>query len=783
MNRLYVFTFLVLILLVPTPAFALPVINNIVFKPSSNIWIGESVILQVNCTDDENYSITDVYAQITGENGYTLPNQDLALQDGLYIKVIESLYLTKPNSFLTNIFCINNNTNQSNQTSIFSVSNFTVDIIKITPSEIYIGDQIEADISVKKNNEPISSGMNFNLTLDNQPKLPKISPPYDPIRGWIIYLDAPSNSGTHTLQITASYDRVNGTVTTSFDVNDPIQFSISSIDKTWVKSNDTVNLQIKAIDRGNVIPINTNNLAVYIDSTQATVISITPVSNYFTLTVSMPSLSTGDHTLVASLSYKGYTYTDSKAIDYIVPISGRIADEDDKGVSVQFNFISDGVEKLRLYTNSNGDYSGTIPLGTYDIQAIFPQSTLYLDDVSISSFEDPIKYFYSTSANIPGLNLVGLYAYEMALPYSRASIDMKYDERNALNERLIKVYKCEVWNAGRNSCDSTWFEINAYIDTIRNTVSVNSTSLSAYALGTLKQLSIDFNLNKENFYLKDLVKVRGMVIDENKDPVSNATVYVYIKNTNINAKVISDSNGLFSIEFLSPEKEGSYSLILSAERNPYLNFNSSISLETVKNKELSIVFPDTVKINRGENFTQDFSLVNIGQADLSSLNISLSGIPDSYYTLISKIEKVGVGEEKKLSVYFSIPSNVSPGTFSVSLRAFNDEFSKEKVFGFTILEKNQTTTAPVPTTGFLGRITLPQLDINYIYILLFAIVSFSSAFILKNKKVKRQDREEIKDLISDVKNYMTRKEIEPVSDKKFLSNPQRAILEKDLGDK
>jgi hypothetical protein len=783
-NKLNVFISLFALgaILLLMPVFASPVINNITFNLSNNItfnlfaniWTGESPTLLVNCTDDENYNITNVYAQIIGKDGYRIPDKNLnnTTQDGLYTTPIESLYLNKPNVFSVNVFCVNNLANQTNQTTNFTVSNFSTSIAAINPSTIYLGDLIEIDISVKRNfDEPITSNVSFNLSLDNQTKIPKVPPSYEPSKGWIIYLDSPSSSGTYTLKITTFYDRVNDTKTASLTINDQIQFAITNIDKTWVKPGDAVNLQIQAFDRGNKISINTNNLAVQVGSVQATITSITPVNNYYNVVVQMPDVPSGSYALTALLSYNNYTNTSSKTVYYIIPVSGKIVDENGKGTAAQIFFLSNNVEKLRLNTDSNGAYSGNLPPGTYDIKVVFPQSVLYLNDVSVSSFEDPIKYYYLTSADIPGLSLAGVYVYETTLSYSRASMEMTYDERNVLNENLIKVYRCEDWNTGKKTCYSSWSEIVAYTDTKRNIVYVNNTGLSAYAVGTLKSLSPVFNLNKEKFYLKDLVSIRGVVSDDYGNAVNNVSIRVYVKGTSIDKKIFSDSNGVFLIEFLSPEKEGNYSLVLSAEKYPYLSFNSSMNFEVVRSREISIVFPDTVKIEQGGSFTQDFTLVNTGQSDITGLNISLDGIPSWYYSLTPFIQKLNASEEKKLSIYFSIPSNASSGTSSATLKVFNDEVSKEKIFGFTIVGKNQTIVSPAPATGLFGKIVLPQITPEPVYILIFAAIAFSLAFILKRRKVKNQRREDIENLLLDIKGYMEKKEALEALQKTSPSTP------------
>jgi hypothetical protein len=756
MKKIFLFAFLLGTLILPSVALSSPLISEIKFSPSSEIWVGESLEMSVNCTG------SNVRAVFVGETGYTIYVENFTFENGLHKARIDSLYWrNRPETFGVTVNCSDGNETSQNTTTL-KVSKFNVEISGIFPGTIYLGDMIEIGVSVKKDEQAInSSDVKFNITLDSIAQQPEVRPPYDPYGGWLIFFNSSeirNPIGTHNLKINVAYDRVNSTVTTSFTINEPIQFSILSLSKSWVKPNDTLTLTLQALDKGSVIPLSKENLAIWFDSTQAQIISISPSGNLFSVTILVPSLPPDSYSITAFLSYKNYNYTSSVNIAYVVPISGKIVDENDKGISTRLSFFSDGAEKLKLYTDTTGAYSGSLPPGIYDVEIVFPQSTLRLYDVEIKSFEDPIKYYYFGTADLEGINVAGLFVYEVALPYYKASIEMKYDEKSITNENLLKVYKCEGWNSGKKECYAKWNEVAATIDKIRNVVYVNTTSLSAYAIGTLKKLSIDFYFNRDVFYLKDLIKLRGMVVDEYRNPVKNASVNVKIKDTNISAKTFSDNNGLFTLEFLSPEKEGNYSLILTAEKHPFLSFNSSFELKVVKSKEVSIVFPDTIRLKQGENLTQEFSIVNIGQADLYNLNISLAGIPSEYYSLPEKIEKLEAGEERKISIFFALPQNVSSGTLSATLKVFNEEISKEKIFGFTILEKNQTIETRPSTTGLFGKIALPQISLEPIHLLIFALASFSSAFLLKRRKIKNQTRNEIKNFLFELKEHLKTKE-------------------------
>jgi hypothetical protein len=754
MKMMIIFSLMVFAALVlSTPAYAAPIINDVTFDPSSNLQINESVVIRVNCTDDVN-PILNVYAQVVGEDGLTIPNPYFTLQGGLFTTTLNSfLFNNRPNNFLVNLTCKNSNSDSYNYVTNFSVSNFSSGINSISPGTIYLGDSnpITVNLLVKKNNNPLIDGVSFAITLNGTIVQAKgIS--YLPGSGWNLYLDRPSASGAYNLKVTAFYDRFNSTDSALIAVRDPVQFSIMSIDRTWVNPNDTIILQIQASDRDNPIGINSGNLAVQVGTTQANILSITPMSNYFNVAVQMPNIPSGVYTLTALLSYNGYNYPGISTVYYITPISGEITDDSGKGISVILRFLSGGIEKLKIYTDSNGDYSGSLPSGTYDLEVTFPQSTLYLESTTINSFNDPIKYFYSSDDLVPGIRNAGLFSYGIGLAYYQANIEAKYLEKNVINDNNIIVLKCSNWNSGRKICNDDWSEIGGNIDTIRNVVTLNTTSLSAFVIGERKSINVNYNLDSDNYYVSSPIKVNGIVKDSDGNVIPNATVNVKIKNFGTNAKTYSDSNGAFVIELKAPDQEGDYVLSLGAEKSPYISFNDSKSFQTLKSRTVEIAVPDTIKLKQGQNLTQEISIINTGQADLLNLSIFLSGIPSSYFNLTNFIDKLGRNEEDKIYAYFSIPEDAGIQTYSITLRVSNGEMSQEKIFGLTVVDKNSTISEA--TTAPSGQFILPKIDNNIVYLIVFAIACFSLAIFLKKTKIRKSKRNDITGFLSNVKDSL-----------------------------
>jgi hypothetical protein len=366
-----------------------------------------------------------------------------------------------------------------------------------------------------------------------------------------------------------------------------------------------------------------------------------------------------------------------------------------------------------------------------------------------------------------------LFSYEIGLDYHDVSLEMNYDERSLLDENDLIILRCSNWNSGRKICNDKWFEIGGGIDTIRNVVKLNLTSLSAFVIGERKAIDVDYNLDSDKYYVISPMKINGIVKDSNGDAVPNATVSVYIKNTGNRTNLMSDSNGVFSLELKAPLEEGVYTLALSAAKDPYISFNGSRTFEVVKSRTVEISVPDTIKLKQGQTFAQEISVINTGQADLLGLNISLTGIPTNYFNMTKSIGKLKQNEENNIYIYFSIPEDAEQQTYSATIEVSNDEIKQEKILGFTIVSKNETTVESQPSPS--GTFILPKIDSNVIYIVIFAAVSFSVAIILKKVKIKRSKRSDVRDFLFDVKDNFRKKRDEIITDFKNISDYKELI--------
>lgn len=745
-----------------------PILTNVSKQPQ-NIWFDENITISLNCYDD-NYNITQVYGKIVSP----IVSENLVFtseSNNYYTLKLTNLYFDpeKPPNYNFSIYCQNNN-NQTNTTSIsFNVSQLKASISSITPS--YLGDTVEITISIEKDSSLLySEGIGFDLKLGGQ-DWPKTSF-YDPIKkSWVIKFNTPNVLGTYDLNLEISvdlesYSQKKLTLKSSIEVKEPIELKILSIDKNEVRSDDIITISLSASERGKNIILNKEYLNFQIGSVaiEQDKVILYSVGDYFNAKIPMPDLSAGLYKLKITLNYKNYSIAKTREIGYVLPISGEFVDLNNKGINVEIKFLIDGNEKKRLTTDNLGSYSGYVVPGTYTLQLTFSQSTLYLYGTKVDNFNDPIKYYFFDT-DIEGIKIAGLFVYEVALQYSNAKILMSYDEKKVANEKDLVVYRCGEFNPANKICNTKWEEQTATIDTIRNIVTIEASSLSAYAIGTKKSLYLDFSSEKDVFSIKELIRIRGITRDEDGNFVPNVLVNASVDG--IKASTFSDDNGVFNLEFFAPDQEGVYNLLLTVKKTPYLSFNKTWSFKVIKSRSITLVTPDTIRIKKGGNLTLTFSIVNTGQTDLLNLSLFLIGLPKTYFNLQDKIDELKINQEKKVPVNFKIPIDASESTLSLIFKVNSTEVSKEEVIGFTIISENVTlpTTTTPPFTFPTGAVTLPTLPISFSeisYALIFGVISISTAYFLRMRKAGIKERKHIKNLLSDIKREIKKKKVHPM---------------------
>lgn len=743
-------------------ATAAPIIQNVSID-SSYLWLGEETTISLGCFDNANNTIDYVYADITGP-GIILPRMFFVPSGGGYVLLVDEIYLDRTGTFYVTLYCENNNSEITSDSASFVVSELTGYINIIDPSPAYIGDIVEIDFVVKKDGVESSSGVTFDIKFNGITKALKVSPAYDTAKGWVLKLDSPALADNYDIDVTAFYDRAEVADSSSLEVNNYFQFEIVSINKNWFDINDELIVRLKALEGGIVITLDENNIEIDIAGSVAEIKSITFHDNVFDVKIVAPSVSSGKHNLEATLNHNSYTYSDTIEVAYVVSIEGEIVGYDDKGLSVNIKFIKDDAVKLSLITDAFGKYSTSLPPDTYDIEVIFPDSKLYIHSAIVNSFYDPIKYSYSDSIVIPGIMNAGLHDFGISLTYSSVDIEMEYKEKNIDDETELVFFKCSNWNSGKKICNGEWDEVFGEVDVNRNIVEIESSELSAFVIGTRDELDVDFSLDKTVYNLEELITATGLVKDSLRKTVSNAFIELSVEGTGIKSDTNVDKNGVFSIIIPVPEIEGNYTLSLTAEKYPYIDFEEETSFIISKSKSVYINFPDTIKIERGKNYTQSFSLINTGQ-DTVELSLSLTGLPEEYYKLSSTKKTLELNEESSFYIDFLVPEHAETGIKSVTLQVSSDEFSEDKVFGFNVVESDQTETES--PTGFATGFEFPTFNLDIVYVVLIGAIFIVFILILKKKMPVSSKRDRITGFLHNVKNQLERTAI---SVDRFIEN-------------
>ena len=745
---------------------AVPIFNDISVQ-DPEIWLGETETIFVNCTDG-NSTISDVYADISTSTALFPGNYFMEDSEGIYylpISTAQHSNFNKVGLFDVIVYCQNNLGESVNSSISFTVSNLSLEISSIT-SPIYVGDDVEIDdveidVFLKKDGNPITNNVSLNLFMGTDPV--STQPYYDRVdNGWVLGFSTDTfAAGTYTFSIVANYLGSEISVTEDVSISDPVDFSIVDVSNTMISHDDTITVSIKATDHGNPVSIDEDMISVRISSTDASISDVlqSSTSNVYNVIFTAPTLPFGEYNLKVYFNHEGHSSYDYESIIYVIPVSGEIFSETDNKYPVDIKFSSDDINKA-VKTDNYGKYSTSFPPDTYDLEVKDDLSVLEIYNVDIDNFDDAIKYQPLPLSRVDGISGRGIFYYAIAsdIDYNSARLKIKYDPTKINDVNSIEAYICKEWDAGNKRCLSEWDVIASDIDSLRKTATINSAVLNAaYTIGNIDSLITGATIEKETYNINENIKITGLCQDSAKDIVSGAVLDAFIEDTSITASSISDSKGLFSFSINNPKVEGNYTIIINTSKDPYIFSQKTINFEVVKRKEVSIMSPETIRMYPGESSEAEFLVINTGEADLSNLSISLNEIPPNYYQMIypEMIDILKKSSEISVLIYFDIPHNASEEMFSSSFELSGPLYFKKQDFVINILApkndsaymssdlstlsdpSNESTvfdkllSIDMPTGNSISFIASGEV----IPAVLFAILSFSTAFLFRRRKL------------------------------------------------
>jgi len=458
-----------------------------------------------------------------------------------------------------------------------------------------------------------------------------------------------------------------------------------------------------------------------------------------TARISSPQLQPGEHTLRVCYD----SFCDSAKVLYVTKISGKILDDSNKPIFTRFTFFKNGTQVAIFNTDSAGSYNIALPPDYYDLKVDFPKATVVIKDFKFEENEGLINHIYKDFFPVKGIRVYGFYFFEFSGDCSSIEVELKYDKSRVEDEEKMRVFYCRNWNFATSSCNSNWEYPTFSLDKVNSRVSLTLNTLSAIILGREVSLRVSCSLNKKAFYVNESAFISCLVEDEDGNVIENATVTLNFPTETKFGK--TDKNGIVTLEYSIP-KEGSFNVTVYAEKVPYSKARGYISFSAERKKEIFISFPDLIKPEIGSNFSLEFSIVNTGQSDLNDIKIYLDGMPFDYILSKSHITKLLPGERTHILLTIYIPENSTIATYSPRIKLISKEIEYTKNFGMTLIKLEK----PQPHSGFVVKMPTLKIDSIYIYLTLFAVFSFSLAYILKRLKKERNKKisyDDIFDLI------------------------------------
>ncbi|MBI5060692.1 MAG: hypothetical protein HZB67_00080 [Candidatus Aenigmarchaeota archaeon] len=126
-------------------------------------------------------------------------------------------------------------------------------------------------------------------------------------------------------------------------------------------------------------------------------------------------------------------------------------------------------------------------------------------------------------------------------------------------------------------------------------------------------------------------------------------------------------------------------------------------------------YPSDFNITQGESAVKNITVNNSGTNTITDINLLITGIPSSYYSLSPSIISIlGKNTVKNVTIVFAIPSTASVGAFNVTINASkNSTVHNAKSFVLRILPSNETASNLTPIyNDYYSQLALLEINIS-----------------------------------------------------------------------
>ncbi|MFH1127225.1 MAG: hypothetical protein V1718_03915 [archaeon] len=768
-----------------------------VTSPTGAIWYNKINTIEISCacppgtTQLQNTFITKFYSTPVSFTGvdttwrYTLPlgNRLESAKHGTY-KVIGD--------------CLNlNYTKIGNFTGTFDVHEISGQIALPTqsiPYEVYLTNTTSVEYKLFKDGTLVTldslatSGatLNFQAYLNNEATPEKKiadtnSASYDPAKqSWII----PAYQ-LNTVEGLTSENIYNLKVSLTYTEPPDITIPITNIEKNAVKTKKSLVLSLVPGSLPNVIDLTESTkkeikLRVVILGSPAENLDITHFDvymenkegkrtgnlvdkegftynegdGYYVVPTNILKQEPGSYKLKISIWYPGIgeVVITATEIRFVLAFQGQIVDSNGNVVSASI-VLKNNQTEIPIATGSTGKYDVPITADTYNIAMRFPDIwRVELKNVKISSNTiDPINYdYFAGDPKIDGLTVAKLVVVEFGLPFDEAYLEIPYNDALVDNEKNIKTFECTNWNFGKRRCIGEWKEISTIVNIVRDMVSFNTDRLSAFVIGERRGLWLDAALDKNDYFANERMTLTGKVVDTKSIALDGVEIHYNVEGTEIIGKATSGAGGIFTAILSAPPDGGTFNLIATAKKSPYVSYNMTYPFEVTKKKEVNLQVPETADITLDETNTVTITIFNTGQTELTNVKLNIAGLKDTWYTLEPNIfEIIPPGERKNVDLNIKVASEECETADCSKYYFVNVDFSSNEISektAFTAKIKRNNTVADDPAVseeqpGFTmpditGFVSVSSAGKTNMYVSFFFIVVAFMVITIKKRQRK-----------------------------------------------
>ncbi len=714
-NNLAYFIVITLLIIIIKPAIA-----EITDLQVGDVWLNENNSLQISFRCD---SAANVSAKISGNNQQQLIQSFDEKQFATYsiysrIAQLDGTITGNDNPYLLTVFCEKNG-NQTNANAYVGINKLEIIGIDIAIPEanptgiVHPTDIITIKLDVTKNGNRLFSGVAFNVLIDGTAEITNIKPAMGTEK-WQVSVKVPNVVGEKQVAIEAIYSGKKAAGTGSINIKPLLSVIIESPFLPY-KLSDASDIEIPVIVNYKSKPLgDAVTFEAQLDGQVLTIKDIKYSDNKWTLTINVPRMAPKENAYSLNIFavYSGIREGKEMKIQFLLPFKGILIDAKGSAVQAEIRIKKPGFEEKII---ADGQYSAMLQPGKYDIELYFPAFRARLKDAQLESSEglyseNVIKYDYFEESSRKVIAL------DFLLPFASARIEIPYNESGPK-----EILKCSNWNFAARSCNNQWEKITANVDTERNLITIENTSLSAFAITEPTELVLNVNIDKSSYQSGENIKLIGNVT-ENGSPV-NAKITYSLEGKNNSF----DAQGNFEIIINTPENEGEFLLNIKAERDNRIA-SRNITFSVYKKIFLRISVPTAVEISANQSKSFVITISNEGQKDINNIVLS-TDLPSSWYSLDNSAFNLEAGEKKNIELALSIPENTEGRSARISAKGDEASANSEFMLNIAKPEIKQIATGQVVS------------DAINTYLVIFSIISISIvffAFAIKKKNSKKQ---------------------------------------------